>query len=1251
MRRWHNGLAAILGLVVLAGDAKAHDWPTWRFDAGRTGATPEQLPAKLYPQWTLQLPVLQPAWPEDERLQFDADYEPVVVGQTMLVASSRNDAVSAFDLSTGKLKWRTFADGPIRFAPIALGKFVLFGADDGFFYVLDLQTGLLKSRWQVAPSNNRVLGNDRLISVWPVRGGPVHIDDRIFFTAGVWPFEGTFLYEIDAKKLAASDGRLTRDLVRVTTLRDRTPQGYLVADDSKLLVPCGRAEVAVLDRRTRSFLPVKYRTSRVTSVRVAAASGFLFHGTMAYNFKTKANLALSQQLPVLADGLMYSGVGGSVAAIDLEHPKTVTSKDRRGKTVTKTVFPQKWIVPNTAIHTDPAVGTKLKSTAPVVTLKAGNRLYGHQGSQIFSLNLTEGKAPTAGAGLNVAGTLRSMIAANGRLLVVTREGGIHCFGGEQVPHVVIDDKPDLVVAATSFEQTAKKVLKHAGTAEGYCAAFGVSSGKLINELVRQSKLEVVAVDSDSSTLTAMRKQLDAAGSYGTRVTAVQSTASDFGSLPPYFANVIVSENAGQHLASNADGFVRAVFHSLRPYGGTAGFELDDRQHALLVSTVGKAKLAGADIARDGQLSILKREGALPGSADWTHEYGDPSNSLMSMDGLVKAPLGVLWFGGPSGDGDRFYNRHFWGPSLIVIDGRMFIQGPGKMSAIDVYTGRILWDVPFVDDENYRPGRRGNDFEKKIAGFHFLAVKDGLYLVQKTKCLRLDPATGKTLNEFTLPSEGDHWGRIRVVDDLLITTVFRLPKPVVEKPTSTENKPQTKPTDVKPAAKPTAAKPPTSTELQPLELLAMNRYTGKRVWSHEAEFGLPVVTLGKNRAYVFDGRLDSFFKDWKRRGLLPKASDVRFVKALDLKTGKQIWKRSTDVITTWIAYSPDRDVLLASNKNEIAAFRGKDGSELWKRYEKGVGFKGHPESLWDRVIIWNNQVLDQRGPGRAYNLETGDDIQRLNPITGEETPWSFTKSGHHCNYAIASPHLMTFRAASAGFCDIESGNTSRLEGFRPGCRNSLIPANGVLNAPNFAHGCVCGYSIFTSLALVHQPRNEVWSYNSLPFDPAKAPITRIGVNFGAPGDRMAKDGTFWIDYPNVGGSSPPVPVRVAGPSLRYFRQHTRFVNADKLDWVAASGVEGAESITIGLGKAADTEQSYTVNLHFLAPDDSSSKRVFDVSLQGQVVLNDFDLSEGDGRAVVKSFRDIKANSELAITLHKKVGQPVLSGIEIVRQGTP
>ena len=108
---------------------------------------------------------------------------------------------------------------------------------------------------------------------------------------------------------------------------------------------------------------------------------------------------------------------------------------------------------------------------------------------------------------------------------------------------------------------------------------------------------------------------------------------------------------------------------------------------------------------------------------------------------------------------------------------------------------------------------------------------------------------------------------------------------------------------------------------------------------------------------------------------------------------------------------------------------------------------------DRIILWHDRVIDQRGPGRAYDLKTGEPITLPVPVTGQPWTWGFTKGGHFCSYAIASEHLLTFRGRSAAFVDMHSGGTSHLMGFRSGCRNSLIPANGVLNAPNFSKGCI------------------------------------------------------------------------------------------------------------------------------------------------------------------------------------------------------
>lgn len=274
--------------------------------------------------------------------------------------------------------------------------------------------------------------------------------------------------------------------------------------------------------------------------------------------------------------------------------------------------------------------------------------------------------------------------------------------------------------------------------------------------------------------------------------------------------------------------------------------------------------------------------------------------------------------------------------------------------------------------------------------------------------------------------------------------------------------------------------------------------------------------------------------------------------------------------------------------------------------------------------------------------------------GEREPWSFTKSGHHCNYAIASEHLLTFRAADAGFCDLDSGGTGRLTGFRSGCRNSLIPADGVLNAPNFAFGCTCGYSLFTSLALMHIPESDLWTYSS--HKAADGTVRQLGINFGGRGDRAAENGTLWIDYPNVGGSSPDVPLKLVTDEPEWFRLPSTQVEGEGLEWVAASGVSGVKSIMIPVrigteaGNAAN--HPYTVRLSFAEPGGAGpGQRTFDVSIQGKVVCRDLDVageSGGPQRILVKEFRGIGAETDITLSFTPKIGKPLICGVEVLAE---
>lgn len=232
--------------------ANAADWPMWRHDPGRTAATTQKMPAEPHLIWSRELPPLRPAFKEP-RLQFDRSYEPVAAGKRLLVGSSREDCVIAFDTETGAELWRALADGPVRFAPVIVGETAIFGSDDGVVRCVKLTDGSPIWQKRAVPSNRLLLGNQRLISVWPVRGGPVAKDGRVYFAAGVWPLEGTFVFCCDAAT-GAEIWRNDRCSYLYGTHPHATeamgglaPQGYLLIDGDDLIVPCSTAYPARLD--------------------------------------------------------------------------------------------------------------------------------------------------------------------------------------------------------------------------------------------------------------------------------------------------------------------------------------------------------------------------------------------------------------------------------------------------------------------------------------------------------------------------------------------------------------------------------------------------------------------------------------------------------------------------------------------------------------------------------------------------------------------------------------------------------------------------------------------------------------------------------------------------------------------------------------------------------------------------------------------------------------------------------------------
>ncbi len=1421
--------AFMVTLFIAGSAARAADWPMWRHDAARGGASPEELPETLHLQWILELPTPRPAWPSNQdKLQFDRLYEPVLAGKSLFVGSMISDSVTAHDTDTGERRWRFYTGGPIRFAPAVHAGKVYCTSDDGYLYCLDAASGQLIWRLRGGPSDRMVLGNDRLINAWPARGAPVIRDGTVYFGASIWPFMGTFLHAVDAESgeilwtNSGTGSSFTVQQHNSPAFAGIAPQGYIAATEDRLIVAGGRTLPAVFDRATGEFLHFNVASRKMGSkggggYEVSAGKDCYINRGKLYRLDNGHFVANADAL-VITD---HAIIGKDKDVVRGYRPRLVdeTTKDRKGNETKTAVFKTTWSAP-------------IEQKIDTIYIMSGSRIYatGERG-EVLAIDL-----PRFDRGVSVSWSVKlpdqplNMISGDGKLFISTDAGRIYCFGGGErgvkfpeavditlVPrgaswrylddgsdqgtgwpapdfddaawasgeapigyggeeattvrfgdnkdrkHVttyfrhefqvdrsasisevklaaLVDDgavfhvngkevgrlfmpdgevKHDTLAKSGTDEKTYKKIdvpadalrpgrnvlavevhqaartssdivldveltareastaggavrlpetpstlasaiLAHVGNDEGYCVALGLGTGRLVESIASQTDFHVVVVEPDAGKVDAFRRRLDELGAYGTRVAAVVGDPIDV-ELPLYMADLVIAEDP---VSAGIDrtAFVERVYRTLRPYSGAACFELDRSRLAAFESAVAASRLDGGAFERRGDLAILRRVRPPAGSGDWTHQYGDASNSVVTDERLVKAPLGLLWFGGPSNE--EVLPRHGHGPTPHVAGGRLVIEGRHMLRAVDIYTGRLIWQRDlkdlgkFYDYTSHEPGANA-------IGGNYVTLEDAIYVIYENRCLRLDPATGETVATLDLPAaagSGDkpEWGYLAVEGDILVAGArptdagtpeytrhhfksladpkkknelddafrkievlldFEQPERVkdqtdvdyfvenVNKLLFSEDMVAHIPPDVRKRAKAEDLEkeladylgevpgrratdmdalalkrhllhkyygmpkyernPPgkfgSGQRMGSKKLVAMNRHTGEALWEHEARYQMRhnAIALGGGKCFFIDRIPESRRGYYRRRGL--EVDEDAVVAARDLRTGAPLWTNSERVFGTWLGYSVEHDVLLQAGskgrdraRDEIdkgmVAHRGSTGTLLW---QNDLTYHGPCILLGDRVIT---QVSS--APGFALDIETGKVVEVPHPVTGEPVKWEYSRT-YGCNSAIACPNMLTFRSAAAGYFDLagDSG-TGNFGGFRSGCTSNLIPAGGVLNAPDYTRTCTCSYQNQASLGLVHMPEIEMWTFSAL--KSGSAPVDRVGLNFGAPGDRRDPEGTMWLDYPSNGGSSPDVSVEVFSEDARYPRSHhSTLASAEGPAWVAASGFEGSGEIAVRL----------------------------------------------------------------------------------------
>lgn len=244
----------IIFSVLLGSFAQAEDWPTYRHDNRRSGVSAENLPTGLKEAWTHEGGRPRQAWSGPAKwdaysgnagLQSMRNFDPCyyVTSSKGLVyyGSTHDNAVHALDLVTGKERWVFFAEAPVRLPPLLANETAYVGADDGFLYALDANSGELRWKDRGSPRDKRIPSNASLISLWPVRSTPLLVNDTLIYTASLTPWESSWLIGVDP---SSGKRRFAQELAEVTL------QGAILATKERLIVPQGRSTPLLFDAKT-----------------------------------------------------------------------------------------------------------------------------------------------------------------------------------------------------------------------------------------------------------------------------------------------------------------------------------------------------------------------------------------------------------------------------------------------------------------------------------------------------------------------------------------------------------------------------------------------------------------------------------------------------------------------------------------------------------------------------------------------------------------------------------------------------------------------------------------------------------------------------------------------------------------------------------------------------------------------------------------------------------------------------------------
>jgi len=559
-----------------------------------------------------------------------------------------------------------------------------------------------------------------------------------------------------------------------------------------------------------------------------------------------------------------------------------------------------------------------------------------------------------------------------------------------------------MLQAADANALAKEILTSTGVRGGLVVHLGCGEGKLTAALRAGDAFLVQGLDTDAKNVQTARKHVKSLGLYG-----VVSIDRFDGKQLPYVDN-LVNLVVAEKTAVPKEEVMRILAPNGVAYVQTNG---------IWTKTV-KPRPKEID--------------------DWTHYLHDASNNAVAHDSVVGPPRRLQWVGGP-----RYGRHHDRMSSLsaaVSAGGRVFyvfdeatpvsILAPSEWAVIarDAFNGTILWKRridkwhthlwPLKSGPAQLPRRLVAD-----AGRVYVTLTlDG-------PLVSLDAATGETVRTY----EGTKAAEEVILSDGVL---FILVNDAAEKP------------DYHGQARFRGGYGAKYWDEAQRKIAAVKADTGEILWTSKRRV-LPVTLSADEKRVIFH--------------------DGESVVALDRATGKQLWRSEPVARAEQIRgfYAPIlvlyEGVVLFSGgetagkqtgswyekgKDTLTALSAETGKPLWTAYHPPSGYRSPEDLLVADGLVWTGETTSGRAVGKftGRDPQTGEVKRQFPPDV--KTYWFH----HRCYRGKATDNYLLMSRTGIEFLDVNEKTWTPHHWVRGACLYGVMPANGLIYAPQ--HPCAC-----------------------------------------------------------------------------------------------------------------------------------------------------------------------------------------------------